>query len=84
MTGTEPPKPLRCHRCQSAELVLHETRHEHAEYDGGLFIDKDGRLAAHGEASFAPGEVQPALTRIECGSCGHSWRPRRSFTGVGA
>jgi hypothetical protein len=61
--------------------VLHETRLEHAEWDGGLFINEQGSIEARGDAWFTPGEVQPKLTRIECQDCGHSWHPKRWFAG---
>jgi hypothetical protein len=73
---------LRCHRCKSPDLVLHETRHEHAEIVGGLVINEEGRIEGHGDAWFTPGEIQPQLTRIECNGCGHEWRPRRLFAGI--
>jgi hypothetical protein len=63
-------------------LVLHETRYEHAEFSGGLFVNEDGRIEARGHACFTPGEIQHGLTRIECLSCGYGWRPRRAFTGI--
>ena len=72
---------LTCHRCGSAELVLHETRHDHAEFDGGLFVNDQGSIEARGDGYFTPGEVQPRLTRIECSACGHEWHPRRTFIG---
>lgn len=75
---------FRCHRCRSADLTLHETRFEHAEYGGGLFVNAQGRLEATGEAYFTPGEIQPGLTRIRCESCEHEWRPRRTFDGIAA
>lgn len=73
---------LKCHRCGSAGLVLYETRHEHAEYEGSLFVTDEGRIEARGEVRFTAGEIQPALTRIGCESCGHEWRPRRQFSGI--
>lgn len=73
---------LKCHRCRSSDLVLHETRHEHAEFDSGLFINEQGRIEARGNGHFTPGEIQPGLTRIECTSCGHEWHPRGEFTGT--
>jgi hypothetical protein len=73
---------LRCHRCKSADLVLHETRLEHAEFPDGLFVNDKGRIEARGTAYFSPGSIQPRLTRIECSACGHEWRPRRSFVGI--
>jgi hypothetical protein len=76
-----PARQLKCHRCGSAELVLRETRYEHAKYDGGLFVNDHGRIEARGDGWFTPGDIQPALTRIECESCGHGWHPRRQFDG---
>jgi hypothetical protein len=76
-------RQLTCHRCGSAGLVLHETRYEHAEFDGGLVINEEGRIEARGAAYYQPGEIQPGLTRIECASCGHDWHPRRQFAGPG-
>jgi hypothetical protein len=73
--------PLRCHRCGSAELVLQETRHDHAEWDGGLFVNEEGNIEAHGEGWFTQGDIQRAMARIRCESCGHEWRPRRRFIG---
>jgi hypothetical protein len=73
---------LRCHRCRSMNLILRETRYDHAEFNGGLFIRDDGKLAALGDGYFSPGDVQPKLTEIECESCGHSWHPRRDFAGT--
>lgn len=75
-------KPLCCHRCGSAELVLSETRYEHATYDEGLYLDETGAIRARGEGISAAGEIQPNLTEIECSACGHSWRPRRRFAGT--
>jgi hypothetical protein len=75
-------KPLQCHRCRSASLLLRETRYEHAEYDGGLFVDDD-MIRACGDGIFTPGEIQPKLTVIECQDCGHAWHPRRGFDGGG-
>jgi hypothetical protein len=79
----KPPRRLTCPHCGSADLVLRETRHEHAEYgDEGLFVNGQGHLEAAGRGYFSPGEVQPRLTRIGCGNCGREWRPRRPFDGV--
>lgn len=75
------PRPLRCHRCGSPDLILREARLEHAEYDEGLYVDQDGRIRAHGEGTSAAGEIQPQLTEIECPGCGHCWHPRRGFGG---
>jgi len=72
---------LRCHRCGSSDLILREAWLEHAEYDGGLYIDQDGRIEADGEGFFSGGEIQSHLTEIECDGCGHVWRPRRAFSG---
>lgn len=77
------PRPLRCHRCGSADLALNEIIHECARYDEGLYLDADGAIRARGDAVLSPGEIQPELTEIECLSCGHSWRPRRRFAGAG-
>jgi len=81
-TDTGKPGQLKCHRCGAADLVLYETRFEHAEWDGGLFINDEGRIEAHGEGFFTPGEIQSRLTRIECAACGHNWHPRRFFAGA--
>ena len=75
-------RQLECHRCSSADLVLYETHLEHAEFDGGLFVSEEGRIEARGDAHFTAGEIQPALTRIKCMSCGHEWHPRRAFAGT--
>jgi hypothetical protein len=75
-------KHLTCRNCGSAGLILYETRFEHAEYAGGLFVNEQGHLEAAGEGYFTPGDVQPRLTRIECESCGRTWRPRRQFDGI--
>lgn len=75
-------RQLKCHRCHSADLVLRETHLEHAEFDGGLFVNGEGRIEARGNGIFTAGEIQPGLTRVECLSCGHEWRPRREFTGT--
>lgn len=75
-------RQLKCHRCGSADLVLHETRFEHAEYDGGLFVNENGHIEARGIAYFEAGEIQPSLTLIDCATCGHEWHPRRSIDGV--
>jgi hypothetical protein len=75
-------KQLTCHRCGSPDLVLHETYLEHSEFDGGLFINDQGRIEARGEAVHTPGDIQPRLTRIECLACRHEWRPRREFSGI--
>ena len=85
MTAPKSPtssKRLSCHRCGSADLVLRETRHEHAEFDSGLFISEQGHIQACGSGHFTPGEIQSSLTRIECTACGHEWRPRRVFDGA--
>lgn len=74
-------RQLRCHRCGSAELLLRETRYDHAEWDGGLYVTDQGTIAARGEGIFSQGEIQPKLTEIECEGCGHTWRPRRRFRG---
>ena len=74
-------RQLRCHRCRSAELVLHEAYLEHSAWDGGLFINGQGRIEARGAGYLSPGEIQPQLTEIECRSCGHRWHPRRTFAG---
>ena len=74
-------RQLRCHRCRSTDLVPHETRLDHAEYDGGLFIRDDGKIIASGEGYFNEGDVIPKLTEIECEDCGHTWHPRRAFAG---
>lgn len=74
-------KTLRCHRCRSENLILRETRHEHAEWDGGLIVDADGQIRAWGDGIFTPGDIQSQLTRIECEDCGHDWHPRRWFAG---
>jgi hypothetical protein len=74
-------RQLRCHRCGSADLVLHEARLEHGEWDGGLFVNEEGGIEARGDGYFEPGEIQPGLTRIECSACGHEWHPRRNFDG---
>jgi hypothetical protein len=63
--------------------VLHEARYEHAEFDGGLFVNEYGQLAAHGDGYFFTGDGIEKMTKIECRSCGHWWRPRRSFAGGG-
>jgi hypothetical protein len=85
ITGSEKKRArLRCPQCRSQDLVLCETRLEHAEFAGGLFVNAAGRLEADGEAYLTPGEVQPRLTRITCESCGRQWRPRRSFDGIRA
>ena len=73
-------KALRCHRCGSADLALTEVIHEHARYEG-LYLDGDGSIRAGGEGIFTAGDVQPALTQIECQGCGHAWHPRRPFAG---
>jgi hypothetical protein len=75
-------KPLKCHGCGSADLVLYETRHEHAEYAGGLFVNEQNHIEAAGRATYAPGELQPSLTRVKCESCGHEWHPHRQFDGI--
>jgi hypothetical protein len=62
--------------------VLYETHYEHAEFDGGLFINEEGSIEARGDGYFTAGEIQAALTRIECLSCGHEWHPRRTFAGT--
>lgn len=77
-------RKLRCHHCGSADLVLLETRYEHAEYDGGLLVNDEGDLEARGEAFYTAGDVQDRLTRIKCDSCGRSWHPRRPFAGMRA
>jgi ribosomal protein L37E len=76
-------KPLRCHRCGSADLALLEIYHECGVYDEGLYLDADGAIRAHGSAVLSQGEIQPQLTEIECRACGHAWHPRRRFAGVG-
>lgn len=76
-----PGKRLRCYGCGSTDLVLHETRYEHAEYDGGLFVNEQGRIQALDSGISTPGEIQPELTRIECTACGYDWHPRRPFAG---
>ena len=73
---------LKCHRCGSSDLVLREVRFEHAEYDGGLFVNERDRIEARGEGIYSPGEIQPHLTLIECRGCGHEWHPRRWFDGI--
>lgn len=77
-------RPLRCPECKSTDLVLHETRFEHAEYNGGLFVNARGHLEAAERAQFTPGEIQTRLTRIECAGCGRDWHPRRPFDGAAA
>lgn len=76
-------KMLRCHRCRSMRLTLREARLEWAEYDSGLFICDDGKIAALDHGYFNTGDVQPKLTEIECANCGHCWHPRRDFGGWG-
>jgi hypothetical protein len=56
--------------------------YEHAEYDGGLFINENGRIQARGNGYFTPGAIQSRLTRITCETCGHEWHPRRGFDGT--
>lgn len=75
-------KPVRCRRCGSADLILHEACLEWAEYDGGLFLTPAGEITAGGEVYRNAGEIQEQLTRIECRSCRHEWHPRRRFIGV--
>jgi hypothetical protein len=77
-----PRKQLKCHGCGSTDLVLHETRFEHAEYDGGLFVNEQGHLEAAGTGIFTAGEIQPRLTWIKCETCRREWRPRRQFDGI--
>jgi hypothetical protein len=62
--------------------MLYETRYEHAEYDGGLFVNDDSQLEARGEAVYSAGEIQPALTAIKCESCGHEWHTNWRFIGI--
>jgi hypothetical protein len=73
---------LTCHRCGSPDLILRETRHNHAEWDGGLYVADDGTIEASGEGIFSEGDIQSSLTEIECEGCDHIWRPRRRFTGA--
>lgn len=76
-----PMRQLRCHRCGSPKLVLFETRHDVAQWGGGLYLTRDGEIEAAGIAYFHPGEIQPRLTEIRCEACGHAWHPRRWFRG---
>ena len=73
---------LRCRKCRSVDLVLHETRLEHAEYDGGLYVNEQGCIEARGIGYFEPGEIQPRLTRINCAACGHELAPAALSPGV--
>jgi hypothetical protein len=75
------PRQLTCHRCRSAELILRETRYDHAEYDGGLYLNDAGSIMFAGEGIFTPGDILPALSAIECAGCGHTWHPRRHVAG---
>lgn len=75
-------RTLRCHKCNSPDLLLREAHLEWGEWGfGGLVVTDDGEIRASGEASWRPGDPQPALTEIECGGCGHFWHPRREFAG---
>ena len=62
---------------------MRETRYDHAEWDGGLYVNGEGRIVARGEGTFTPGDIQHKLSEIECEGCGHSWHPRRIFNGSG-
>lgn len=75
-------RQLRCHRCGSPDLILREAHYEWGEWSDGLYVREDGTIGASGEAIFNPGDPDPKRTEIECGSCGHSWHPRREFTGT--
>lgn len=81
MTATCAGGLLVCHRCRSTNLILREVRHEIAEWSDGLFIRDDGQIVAAGTGYSYAGDVQPQLTEIECGGCGHIWHPKRQFAG---
>lgn len=73
-------RQLACHRCHSPDLVLVEAFLTCATWSDGLTLTDDGRIRLRGEAYFRRGEIQPALTEINCKACGHSWHPRRMTT----
>jgi len=68
-------RPLRC-RCGSAEVSLTEVTMEHHRWDEGLWV-VDGEIRPVGRALNTTGDIVVEKTRIDCGTCGRSWRPRR-------
>ena len=67
---------MRCPKCGSERLSLGETHEEHGSTDFGVIrIDEYGALIAPTEFIFEAGDS--IRLWIDCGVCGHAWRPRR-------
>lgn len=66
---------VRCPKCRGDQISMVEVTEVIGTTDYGVIVIEDGGMVPPSDFWFEPGNI--LRLELQCGSCKHSWRPRK-------